>query len=75
MFPLFAEHKMNGVAFFDIGNSYEGDIDLTDLRKSTGLGVRWYSPLGPLRLEWGYNLEPRDDEEQSDWEFTIGGVF
>jgi outer membrane protein insertion porin family len=31
--------------------------------------------MGPLRLEWGYNLDPEDDEDQSVWDFTIGGVF
>jgi outer membrane protein insertion porin family len=43
-----------------------------DMRKTAGLGVRWYSPIGPLRLEWGYVLDRKDDEAASRWEFTIG---
>jgi outer membrane protein insertion porin family len=31
--------------------------------------------MGPLRFEWGYNIDPRDDEEQSVFEFTIGKAY
>ncbi|MDH4322187.1 MAG: hypothetical protein OEV73_11910 [Desulfobulbaceae bacterium] len=33
------------------------------------------SPMGPLRLEWGYNLDPTGTEAQSNWDFSIGGSF
>ncbi len=33
---------------------------LDDMRKTAGLGIRWYSPIGPLRLEWGYVLDQKD---------------
>ncbi|TSA44644.1 MAG: hypothetical protein D4R56_06750, partial [Deltaproteobacteria bacterium] len=33
---------------------------------------RWYSPIGPLRLEWGYALDKKDSEAPSRWEFSIG---
>ncbi|HDH86933.1 MAG TPA: hypothetical protein ENF36_02670, partial [Desulfobacteraceae bacterium] len=36
---------------------------------------RWYSPMGPLRLEWGKNLDPKPGEAESTWEFTIGTPF
>jgi outer membrane protein insertion porin family len=45
------------------------------LRTSTGFGVRWFSPLGPLRFEWGFPLEPLSYEKHSDFEFTIGNFF
>lgn len=75
VFPLFPEEKMMGVIFYDQGNSYEKDIALNDMRNSTGGGIRWFSPMGPLRLEWGYNLDKRLGERESLWEFTIGGLF
>ncbi len=77
LFPLIKEAKVRGVVFFDAGNAWDtGQRYLsTGLRTSAGAGVRWMSPMGPLRLEWGYNLEPRDGEAQSQWEFTVGGFF
>lgn len=77
IFPLLAKQGLNGVAFFDMGNALDDDEDwgFDNYKKSVGLGIRWFSPMGPLRLEWGYNLDPDDDEDQSVWDFTIGGVF
>ncbi|MCA1989184.1 MAG: BamA/TamA family outer membrane protein, partial [Desulfarculus sp.] len=59
------------------GNSWsqEDGYKLSDLRKSVGGGIRWYSPMGPLRLEYGYVLDPKADDSQSNWEFTIGSIF
>ncbi len=48
---------------------------LTDLRWSTGMGIRWFSPLGPLRFEWGFPLNKLSYEESSVFEFTIGNFF
>jgi len=42
------------------------------MRKTAGAGIRWYSPIGPLRLEWGYVLDRKEYEAASRWEFTIG---
>jgi outer membrane protein insertion porin family len=40
-----------------------------------GGGIRWFSPIGPLRLEYGYVLDPEPGEADSNWEFTIGSMF
>ena len=45
------------------------------LRTSTGFGLRWFSPLGPLRFEWGFPLMPLPYEQNSVFEFTIGNFF
>lgn len=45
------------------------------LRTSTGFGIRWFSPLGPLRFEWGFPLAPLPYEESYVFEFTIGNFF
>ena len=77
LFPLAKEAGLRGVIFYDAGNAF-GDnevYDIENLRTSAGYGVRWYSPIGPLRLEWGYNLNPRDGEKLSRWEFSIGTFF
>ncbi|MBI3754760.1 MAG: outer membrane protein assembly factor BamA, partial [Deltaproteobacteria bacterium] len=75
LFPLVAEQRVKGLIFFDAGNAYDKEINLGDLRTSAGAGIRWFSPVGPLRLEWGYNLDKRAGEESSQWEFTIGTMF
>jgi outer membrane protein insertion porin family len=75
LFPLFHVRNLRGVIFFDIGNSFEDRVDFGDLRMGTGAGVRWFSPLGPLRIEWGYNLDKREDEKSNLWEFTVGSAF
>ena len=48
---------------------------LSNLRWSTGAGIRWFSPLGPLRFEWGFPLNKLSYEESSVFEFTIGNFF
>ena len=48
---------------------------LAYLRTSTGFGIRWFSPLGPLRFEWGFPLMPLPYEQGMDFEFTIGNFF
>ncbi|AKV02112.1 Outer membrane protein assembly factor YaeT precursor [Labilithrix luteola] len=48
---------------------------LTYLRWSSGFGIRWFSPLGPLRFEWGFPLNKLSFEEASVFEFTIGNFF
>ena len=45
------------------------------LRTSWGFGIRWISPLGPLRFEWGLPFDPRDHEDSLVFEFTIGNFF
>ncbi len=76
--PLVKKAGIVGVLFFDTGDAYSPHetIDLFDLRESAGYGFRWFSPIGPMRLENGYILDPRDGEKTGGrWEFAIGGAF
>ena len=77
IFPVFPAAGLKGVVFFDTGNVYSKDdsIDAANFKKTVGLGVRWYSPMGPLRLEWGWNVDPKPGEDTNNWEFTIGSFF
>jgi outer membrane protein insertion porin family len=49
--------------------------DLFNLRTSWGFGIRWFSPLGPLRFEWGFPFKRLPYEESNVFEFTIGNFF
>ena len=78
LFPLFGEIGFKGVLFFDAGNTWrQGDWpwDGEALKYATGFGIRWYSPMGPLRFEWGWNLNPAPGEAKRVVEFTIGTAF
>ncbi len=76
LFPIYKDLGLKGVLFYDTGNAWiDDDQYFSDMRNSVGAGIRWQSPMGPLRFEWGYNLSPRDDEKQSIFEFTIGKAF
>jgi outer membrane protein insertion porin family len=74
-FPLIKEGGLRGLFFYDAGNVYEEDWDFNDVKQSAGLGVRWLSPMGPMRLEWAYVINPETYEDTSNWEFSVGGAF
>lgn len=77
-FPLITEYGIKGVGFFDYGNSWtSGGIKPPDLLMSYGAGIRWASPMGPLRLEYGIPINPRPgiDNKSGRFEFAIGSMF
>jgi outer membrane protein insertion porin family len=61
---------------------YSEDADGNTLKEtwlglywSTGFGFRWFSPIGPLRFEWGIPLTRRPGDKDILFEFTIGNFF
>lgn len=74
-FPLIAEVGIKGVTFFDIGQA-DDQITGDNFYSDVGFGFRWFSPIGPLRFEWGFPLKklPQSDEPVV-FEFSIGGPF
>jgi outer membrane protein insertion porin family len=78
VFPILKEANIKGLFFFDTGNAYApGQQIFSTMRSSYGFGVRWYSPMGPLRLEYGIPVNPRPgiDSSSGKLEFSIGGFF
>jgi outer membrane protein insertion porin family len=78
--PILKSAGISVVAFFDAGNTFgdpwgNGSINPLDLRFSYGFGVRWFSPIGPLRFEWGFPIAPHEDERKAVFDFTIGSAF
>ena len=77
-FPLLADVGLKGVLFFDYGNSFNNESTVFDtMLTSYGWGVRWASPIGPLRLEYGIPINPRKniDATHGRLEFSIGTMF
>lgn len=62
-------------AFLDVGNAYEGRIDVTDLRFAAGLGVRLRTPVGPLRVDVGWLLDRREGDPSPVLHLALGHAF
>ncbi len=63
--------------FFDIGNVYGADesFNFSDVRMSTGIGVSWISPMGPLRLAFAKPVRTFDGDRIQTVQFQIGTSF
>jgi len=59
---------------FDPCFSFPSSI-IEGARRSVGWGIRWFSPIGPLRFEWGIPLDRQPGEDPLVFEFTIGNFF
>jgi outer membrane protein insertion porin family len=76
-FPIYEPAGLRWVFFLDAGNAYAEDqnYSLKNLRSDWGLGLRWNSPMGPLRFEWGVPFAKRAGEDSVVFNFTIGSLF
>ncbi len=72
---VYCESTKGNVRFEEVSPCFNGLDSLANLRTSWGFGIRWFSPLGPLRFEWGFPFDPLPYEETSVFEFTIGNFF
>ncbi|PID71921.1 MAG: outer membrane protein assembly factor BamA [Desulfobulbus propionicus] len=77
IFPLVKDMGIQGEIFHDFGNVYgeDEDWDIGDYKKTAGVGILWLSPLGPLKIAWGFNLDQQQGEDSSNWDFSMGGTF
>ncbi|SFM75016.1 outer membrane protein assembly factor BamA [Thermodesulforhabdus norvegica] len=79
-FPLKIKGRsFQGVLFFDMGQVYPGQLSLdpTDLRYTIGAGLRYQTPIGPIRVDLGYQLNPPDQDFFGPLQiyFSIGQAF
>ena len=88
--PIVKSMNISGVVFFDMGNAFNEDQDLSlkidwfadsqeeidsMMRSAMGFGFRWMSPMGLLRFEWGFPLHKKKNEDTTVFEFSIGNAF
>jgi len=69
--------NLSAAAFYDKGNvfSHRDDLSLGGLEDAAGLGLRYRTPLGPLRFDLGWNLSRKPGRAQPLIFVTIGNVF
>ena len=72
-FPIV--EKVTGVVFTDWGTAWsEGSRSFQDLNNSFGLGVRLDTPLGLLRLDYGWGKN-EEDQRKGQFYFGVGQTF
>ena len=80
-FPIYGE--LQGAVFIDAGNLlpssenlFEGSsAGFDDMRYAIGAGLRYKLPIGPIRLDYGYNPDQREDEDVGAFHFSFGFAF
>ena len=83
----FVKHsdKVRTSLFFDAGNVFAtdcgelqqncGDIDLSNLSASAGLGVQWLSPVGPITFSFARPVKKQPLDEEEFFQFSLGTTF
>lgn len=77
LFPLLEQMNLNGVAFIDAGNAWNVDDGPfpTEVKAGAGVGIRWVSPMGPIRIEYGWKIKPEKGEAPGAFAFAMGQLF
>ena len=65
------------VGFVDTGNVFArvADIEIAEFRTSIGGGIRYKSPIGPLRVDLGFKVHPQPGEGPTAWFVSFGQAF
>jgi outer membrane protein insertion porin family len=77
LFPIIDKLNLNGVVFVDAGNAWNAAQTSvpTDVKAAAGAGIRWLSPMGPVRIEYGWKLQPLPGEPKGAMAFAMGELF
>lgn len=69
--------KFSAITFIDMGNVWKNAEQLQqfNLRRTAGIGLRFNSPLGILRIDYGFKLDRRRDESKGELYFSVGQAF
>lgn len=75
IFPIAADIGLRGAIFWDVGKGFDKFRDITPLKTGAGIGLRWFSPFGPIHLDLGFNPNPKSGEKRRVFDFTFGTVY
>ncbi len=72
-----ADRTLRMLAFVDGGQVWGEDekVDFGALRFSTGIGIAWISPLGPMKLSYAYPINTQEGDRLQRFQFQIGTGF
>jgi outer membrane protein insertion porin family len=86
IFPVSREIGLKGAVFCDVGTAWgiekvgtaEQQVRIAEnagLKIGIGVGIRWFSPFGPIHIDIGFNPNPKFGEKSTVFEFTAGSVY
>ena len=76
-FPTHVIDKLGAVVFYDGGNVFQslGLGDIGNYSNTVGFGLRYSTPVGPVRLDIGRNLNPIQGVNATQFFITLGQAF
>jgi outer membrane protein assembly complex protein YaeT len=73
-FPI--KGALGGAVFADAGNLLgDSTVSLDDMRYAIGVGLRYQLPIGPLRVDYGYNPSPKPGDASGAFHLSFGFAF
>jgi outer membrane protein insertion porin family len=76
IFNIVKQAGLKGFIFFDYGKGTNSTgIFSQSLRPTAGFGLRWFSPMGPMTVVLGFNLQKRPGEQPEVFDFSMGRPF
>jgi outer membrane protein insertion porin family len=72
--PVLKQIGLKGLVFYDAGQAFDDDVEIEigELRQAAGFGIRWRSPLAPIRIEFGWPLDKEDGDKSFVTNFSFG---
>lgn len=72
--PLAESVGLKWLVFYDMGQAYDDNesIDVSKLRAAAGFGLRWKTPIAPIRIEFGFPLDKEDGDKSFVTNFSLG---
>ena len=77
-FPLKIMKALGGVVFYDGGNVYSAinfNNFVNNYTNTIGIGLRYATPIGPIRIDLGHNLNPVPGINATQYYITVGQAF